>query len=303
MSRDQNKYTSYRYNINIREIINIFNKYRNIIFITTIAITTSAGIFSFNKAPVFQATALIEIGGYYAGSNFIPVESISNTVRRVQHIFINGDEQKLSAIKIDDENYLSLKSLAKSKEMAISEISQVLSYISEDHKNKIKKHKNINLKEIEFIDFKIANIENVYIKSIKHNIEVIQSDIDDYNRVLKKTTLSPNNKDQLLVILKSMERRELLSHITRLNIDIHELQNMVKRAKVIDIGDLELEKQKIELEIFSRNYKTSKTIGDIIANNNPVSPRIALTVFLSFILGFMLSLLSAFFFHSIKVAR
>ena len=161
----------------------------------------------------------------------------------------------------------------------------------------------MELKEIELIDFKIVSIENVYIKSLKHNIEVIQLDIDDYNRVLNKTTLSPNNKDQLLVILKSVERRELLSHISRLNIDIHELQNMVKRAKVIDIGALKLEKQQIELEIFSKNYKTSKTIGDIIANNNPVSPRIALTVFLSFILGFMLSLLSVFFFHSIKVAR
>jgi len=85
-----NKELQYQeYEIDLRQLACILWAAKNLIISVTIITTLLAGIYAFNKTPIYEASALVEIGNYKVdnnnNNNKLLLDSAPDLAKKIKH--------------------------------------------------------------------------------------------------------------------------------------------------------------------------------------------------------------------------
>jgi LPS O-antigen subunit length determinant protein (WzzB/FepE family) len=315
----QNNITEQNYyqedEIDLKQLFNTLWLKKNLIIGITASITILAGIYVFNKTPIYEATALVEIGNYKLhnnnNNNNTSLDSANELVKKLNILFIDmmknekGREFAITSISSAKKvnNFIDIKSEAISNEIASREILKVVAYIQNKHQKILHDIKNRRELEIKNIETKIDNIKNREVRLLSEKINIQQADLDDYKQQLN--TIGKNIKDientnPALTALKLMEKRDLSSFILELNLQLMDMRNKKDELETTAINQLLEKKQLVESMMLPHNYKNSAIIGKIIVNDYPTKPKKKLIVVVAFITGFILSILLVFIMNAFR---
>jgi capsular polysaccharide biosynthesis protein len=162
-------YNSQEDEIDLKELFKTIIKYKKIIVIFTAIVTIGAIIWVLIQTPFYEARALVEIGSYKNNDDTVVLlENNNKLAKKLNFLFINMKENiknrlsnidTIKALKGSKE-FIEIKSLAVSNQLAKKEILQVINYIQSQHQkilNEIKQQREIEIKNI---DAKINNIKD-----------------------------------------------------------------------------------------------------------------------------------------------
>ncbi len=307
--------------IDLKELFKSLWLKKNFIIGVTTAITLLAGIYAFNKTPIYQVNALVEIGNYKLhnnnnnnNNNKAILDSASDLSKKLNILFIDmvknekDREFEITSISTSKKvnNFIEIKAEAISNDLASQEIITVVSYIKNKHQNILNDVKNRRELEIKNIETKIKNIKNIKNKEIKllsEKIRIQQTNLDNYKQQLD--TISKNIKDientnPALTALKLMEKRDLSSFILELNLQLMDMRNKKDELETTAINKLLEKKQLVESMMLPHNYKNSEIIGQIITSDHPAKPKKKLIVAVAFIAGFILSIFLVFIMNAFR---
>jgi len=305
--------------IDLKELFGILWAKKTLIIGITTLITVLAGIYAFNKTPIYEATALVEIGNYKLhnnnnnnnNNNKAILDSTADLSKKLNLLFIdmfkNEEDRKseISSISVPKKsnNFIEIKAEATSNKLASEEIIKVVVYIKNKHQKILNDVKNRRELEIKNIEVKINNIKNKEIKLLSEKIKIQQANLDDYKNQLN--TIGRNIKDientnPALTALKLMEKRDLSSFILELSLQLMDMRNKKDELETTSINQLLEKKQLVKSMMLPHNYKNSEVIGQVITNNYPIKPKKKLIVAVAFIAGFILSIFLVFIMNAFR---
>ena len=300
--------------IDLKELFKILWSKKILIISLTSVITLLAGIYAFNKTPIYEATALVEIGNYKLHNNNhnkAILDSTADLSKKLNLLFIdmlkNEKDRKveISSISVPKKssNFIEIKAEAISNEIASREILRVVDYIKNKHQKILNDVKNRRELEIKNINTKIDNIKSKEIKLLSEKIDIQQANLNDYK--LQLNTIGKNIKDiensnPALTALKLMEKRDLSSFILELNLQLMDMRNQKDELETTSINQLLEKKQLVESMMLPHNYKNSEVIGRVITNDHPIKPKKKLVVAVAFIAGFILSIFLVFIMNAFR---
>jgi len=258
--------------IDLKELFKILWDKKNFIISITAIITILAGIYAFNKTPIYEATALIEIGNYNNinynnnNNNKVLVDSVPELVKKLNLLFIdllkNEKDRKATITSISTtkgvSGFLDIKSEASSNELAVNEINKVVSYIQNKHQTELEN---------------ILNNRKSRITSLERQINTIKN----------KQLALLSNKDDL------NENQALFNNL--------QFISMINDEQTIELIN---EKSALDVLLNKRNYNNSKVVGRIATNNHPIKPKKKLIIAVAFIAGFILSIFLVFIMNAFR---
>ena len=293
--------------IDLRELFKTILDKKVFIVIFTLVITILAAIYAYNKTPIYEAKALVEIGEYKKN----PVDDAVALEKKLSTIFIDMEKNlkdktsQISNISVVKglKNFLEIKSEATSNEEAKNEILKVLTFVQNEHEkilDDVKKQKEMELRNI---DLQISDIKSKSVdlidKKIENNIKNLKSLEEQLKQVdenLKKIdSLNPS-----LAALKLMEKRDITNSINTITIQNFELESKKDELLTTTLYKLEESKKIIELSLLPHNYKNTQIVGEIMTNDFPTKPKKILIVAVAFVTGFIISIFLVFLFNFIK---
>ena len=306
--------------IDLKELFGILWAKKILIIGITVFVTVLAGIYAFNKTPIYEATALVEIGNYKLhnnnnnnnnNNNKAILDSTADLSKKLNLLFIdmlkNEKDRKteISSISVPKKsnNFIEIKAEATSNKLASEEILKVVAHIKNKHQQILNDVKNRRELEIKNINTKIYNIKNKEVKLLSEKINIQQSNLDDYK--LQLDTIGRNikeieNTNPALTALKLMEKRDLSSFILELNLQLMDMRNQKDELETTNINRLVEKKQLVESMMLPHNYKNSEVIGRVITNDYPTKPKKKLIVAVAFIAGFILSIFLVFIMNAFR---
>jgi len=262
--------------IDLKELFKILWLKKNFILGITATITILAGIYAFNKTPIYQVNALVEIGNYKLhnnnnnNNNKALLDSANELVKKLNILYIdilkNTKDRDAVITSISTLNktnaFIEIKSEATSNKFASTEILKVFSYIEKNHKNKLDNILNDRRSRVKSIDRQINTIKN-------KQIELLSKDV---------------NLDADKALLNSLQ---LISMING-ELGIQSVSKLIK------------EKTNLLLLLNSHNYNNSEIVGQVITNDYPTKPKKRLIVAVAFIAGFILSIFLVFIMNAFR---
>ncbi|CAC9602746.1 hypothetical protein [uncultured Gammaproteobacteria bacterium] len=312
---EQNYYQEDEFDL--KELFKTLWDKKNFIISVTAVITILAGVHAFNKTPIYEATAMVEIGNYKLynhsnnSNNKVLLDSANELVKKLNILYIDmlknikdreGSITSITTVKRVN-TFIEIKAEAISNEIASQEIFKAISYIKEKHQKILNDVKNRRELEIKNINTEIYFIKNKEIKLLSEQINTQQENLDDYK--LQLNTIAKNIKDientnPALTALKLMEKRDFSSFILELNLQLMDMHSEKAELETTAINQLLENKQLIELLMLPHNYKNSEVIGRVLTNDYPAKPKKRLIVTIAFIAGFILSIFLVFIMNAFR---
>ncbi|NOX16647.1 MAG: hypothetical protein GXP61_11620 [Epsilonproteobacteria bacterium] len=304
--------------IDLVELFRTLMKRKWFIFLFTSIITFVAVIYAFAKIPMYEATALVEIGNYKLynnnnnnNNNKVQLDDASQLSQKLNVLFIemqkNQKNQKseISSIKVlrNQKSFIQIKSLSISNSLATKEIKKVVNYIQNHHKKILEDVKKRREFEIKNIDIKISNIKNKEVKLINEKIDILENNLKKNKKqliVMQNNIKKTQIKNPSLAALNLMQARDLTDSIAKLTMDLLDIKNKKENLISTDVNDLIEKKNLIASMLLPYNYKNSQIVGQIITNNYPVKPKKKLIVIVAFVTGLILSVFLVFFMEFIQ---
>jgi LPS O-antigen subunit length determinant protein (WzzB/FepE family) len=298
--------------IDLRELFRTIMDSKKLIILITSVITILAVIYAYTATPLYEAKALIEIGNYKVNNNNnstnnkILLNKPAQLSKKLNVIFIdihkNDKDKKSEVISIlvpkESKEFLEIKALAISNELAIKEINLVLSHIQEKDKIILLDVKNRRELKINNINSQISNIQEkqvqLFDKNIKLQIEKLVKFKEQLNDI-KQNIKWIQKKQPVLAALQLMGKSDLTRSILTLEMNIIELQNRKEEVTTMKINSLIEKRNLLQSMLLPYNYKNSKIIGKILTNDYSIKPKKKLIVIVAFITGLILSIFLVFF--------
>jgi LPS O-antigen subunit length determinant protein (WzzB/FepE family) len=304
--------------IDLRELWNTLMKRKFFIIGFTAIVTILAIVWALTRTPMYEAKALVEIGNYKLhnnnnnnNNNKSQLDNASQLVKKLNVLFIDMYKNKKDrvseitsiAVPKKSNNFIEIKSLATSNELATKEIDNVVSYIKDEHKKILDDVKQRRELEIKNIDTKINNIKNKEIVLLSKKIDMQERNLKDYKKQLKlidDNISKIQNTNPSLAALKLMEKRDLSTFIINLNMQLMDMRNKKDTLETTVINELIEKKNLVKSMMLPHNYKNSEIVGEIITNDYPVKPKKKLIVVVAFVTGLILSIFLVFFMNFIR---
>lgn len=296
----------YEDEIDLKELFLTIWEKKIFIVVFTAIITILSIVYVSIKTPIYEASALVEIGEYKLDNNTVnSVDNVNNLEKKLRTLYI--DMQKnvqdksswITSINVIKglKNFIEIKSEAISNEEAQNEISKLLSFVQTEHSKILednKKQKELQLKNIDLniSDIKSRTVALIDKKLVNNNktLEDLEKQLALVDENLKKIdTLNPS-----LAALKLMEKKDITTAINNFTIQNFELENKKDELLTTTLYKLEENKKSIELLLLPHNYKNTQIVGDIMTNDFPSKPKKSLTVAVAFVTGFILSIFLVF---------
>jgi len=190
--------------IDLRGLFNTLWSRKILIINITSTITILAAIYAFTKTPIYEATALVEVGNYKlqnsnSNSNRKFIDSSPELSKKLNYLYIKpfeksniGRDSKIVSISTPKKikNFIEIRSEAISNQLAAEEINRIIKHIQKEHGailNDIKQNREssikvINRKILELTQYKLitagVNIEHlktIELAAISRNINFIQT--------------------------------------------------------------------------------------------------------------------------------
>lgn len=294
--------------IDLRELFKTIWSRRFFVAIVTCIITAVAIVYALLKTPIYEATALIEIGSYRAynnNNNINLLDDASALEKKLNVLFIDINKNKKNreaeivsiAVPKNQNNFLDIKAESVSNELATQEINKVVSYIQNKHQvilDNIKERREFEIKNIES---KILNIKNKEVVLLNEKIQLQEESLIQYKKELTKITENMKKIENInpsLTALKLMEKRDISNFILQSNLQLVDIK--IKRDELLTdtVNKLYEEKNILASMLLPQNYKNSEIIGRIIINDYPIKPKKILIVVIAFVTGLILSIFLVF---------
>ena len=298
--------------IDLRELFKTILDKKVFIVIFTLVITILAAIYAYNKTPIYEAKALVEIGEYKQNN---PISGTGITKTSIDDAAIL--EKKLTTLyvdmlkNIDDrtseitsialakglKNFLEIKSEATSNEDAKNEILKVLRFVQVEHEKILDDAKKQRELELKNIDLQISDIKSKSVALIDKKLEIGTKTLENLQEQLKLVDENLKKIDTLnpsLAALKLMEKKDITTSINTLTVQNFELESKKDELLTTSLYKLEENKKIIELSLLPHNYKNTQIVGEIMTNDFPAKPKKSLIVAVAFVTGFILSIFLVF---------
>ena len=294
--------------IDLKELFQIIWNKRMLIIFFTLFITIVSGVYIYSKTPIYEVKSYVEIG-------FIDKEILedSNTLEQKLRVIFSIDDFNIELNSLENgivssirqiknvKNFLEIKTEAYSNEVALTKNKEVLNYLQNLYEPKIEQYKvmlNNNIlntkREIDYIDEKIKSID----EKIILNTDSLNNYIKEVNK-LNKILEFDKSSSSLLISIQLLNYQNLISS-TQNEIKDLELQIIELKTKTTQLNE------KIEILSFEKseqNLSNMRLIGEYILNNNPIKPKKSLTIIVSVISGFIISIFLVFFLNFINNSR
>lgn len=301
--------------IDLKELFKtIWNK-RVFILVVTFVATLLAVVYVNIKAPIFEVKALVEIGTYKTETNQnILIDDVDILVKKLTTLFIdlrkNIDDKEFEIIKITPlkgmKNFIEISSEAKSNTDAIKGLNEVVEYIKSNHQLLLNDIKEKNEAELRNLELTIKNIKEDKIVNIDKKIELYTQNILNLEEQMKYVTEVLENITKLdpsISALKLMEKRDISNAIIENKSTLFDLTEQKENLLNVQINKLLERKTLLETLFLSYNLKNSEVVGKILVDDEPIKPKKALIIVVSFITGFILSIFAVFFIQFINNMR
>lgn len=294
--------------IDLRELFQIIWNKKILIIFFTLFITIISGFYIYSKTPIYEVKSYVQIG-------FIDKEILEDSIfieQKLRVIFSmddfniepnsleNGIVSSIRQIK-NVKNLLEIKTEAYSNEVALIKNKEVLNYLQNLYEPKIEQYKVIinndilnTKREINFIQEKMKSIY----EKILLNTDSLNNYIKEVNK-LNKTLESDKSSSSLVLSIQLLNYQNLIAN-TQNEIKDLELQIIELKTRTSQLNE------KIEILSFKRseqNLSNMRLLGEYILNNNPIKPKKSLTITVSFISGFIVSIFLVFLLNFIKNSR
>ena len=228
--------------IDLKELFKTILDKKVFIVIFTLVITILAAIYAYNKTPIYEAKALVEIGEYKQNN---PISGTGITKTSIDDAAIL--EKKLTTLyvdmlkNIDDrtseitsialakglKNFLEIKSEATSNEDAKNEILKVLTFVQVEHEKILDDAKKQRELELKNIDLQISDIKSKSVALIDKKLEIGTKTLENLQEQLKLVDENLKKIDTLnpsLAALKLMEKKDITTAISELTVKNFELE-------------------------------------------------------------------------------
>ncbi len=298
--------------IDLRELFKTILDKKVFIVIFTLVITILAAIYAYNKTPIYEAKALVEIGEYKQNN---PISGTGITKTSIDDAAIL--EKKLTTLyvdmlkNIDDrtseitsialakglKNFLEIKSEATSNEEAKNEILKVLTFVQVEHEKILDDAKKQRELELKNIDLQISDIKSKSVALIDKKLEIGTKTLENLQEQLKLVDENLKKIDTLnpsLAALKLMEKKDITTAISELTVKNFELEEKKDVLLTTSLYKLEENKKIVETILLPHNYKNTQIVGEIMTNDFPAKPKKSLIVAVAFVTGFILSIFLVF---------
>ena len=298
--------------IDLRELFKTILDKKVFIVIFTLVITILAAIYAYNKTPIYEAKALVEIGEYKQNN---PISGTGITKTSIDDAAIL--EKKLTTLyvdmlkNIDDrtseitsialakglKNFLEIKSEATSNEEAKNEILKVLTFVQVEHEKILDDAKKQRELELKNIDLQISDIKSKSVALIDKKLEIGTKTLENLQEQLKLVDENLKKIDTLnpsLAALKLMEKKDITTAISELTVKNFELEEKKDVLLTTSLYKLEENKKIVETILLPHNYKNTEIVGEIMTNDFPAKPKKFLIIAVAFVTGFILSIFLVF---------
>ena len=294
--------------IDLRELFQIIWNKKILIIFFTLFITIISGFYIHLKTSIYEVKSYIEIG-------FIDKEILedSNSIEQKLRVIFSMDDFNIELNNLENgivsfikqiknvKNLLEIKTEAYSNQVALTKNKEVLNYLQNLYEPKIEQYKVIinndilnTKREINFIQEKMKSIY----EKIVLNTDSLNNYIKEVNK-LNKTLESDKSSSSLIISIQLLNYQNLIAN-TQNEIKDLELQIIELKTRTTQLNE------KIEILSFKKseqNLSNMRLIGEYILNNNPIKPKKSLTITVSFISGFIVSIFLVFLLNFINNSK
>jgi uncharacterized protein involved in exopolysaccharide biosynthesis len=320
--------------IDLRELFLIVARKKYFILSITLFITVLAFVYVSFKTPIYEVKSVVRIG--YIGNTLLENSNVLETKLKLifgvdNNPIIKENEAIVSSISSVKkvENFMEISTKGYSNEQASLKNKEVVEFLQNEYKYKIDEYAFLTNLGIKNLQEQISYIENVtkvekqaqidFLNNVdlttienklKFNKEKLQQYQDNINEISKRR--NSNDTQNMLSAMEILNYQNLIlnlqNQIENLN---KEKQNIIsekiptlKRDLEFDIKNkLENLKDKIELEklkLTNNIAKNSEIVGHIQIEDEPIKPKKALMVVVTFVTGLILSIFLVFFMQFIN---
>ncbi|WP_418180379.1 Wzz/FepE/Etk N-terminal domain-containing protein [Aliarcobacter lanthieri] len=301
--------------IDLKELFKtIWNKKIFIVIFTSI-ITVLSIIYVSLKTPIYEVTALVEIGSYKIESNQkVYIDNADDLSKKLSTIFIDLKKNiidkdfvitKISSVK-GMKNFIEISSESISNANAIEGINEVIEYIRGEHSKLLDDIKEKNQFDLKNISSYIKNIEddkliNIYKKIDLYNQNILN--LEEQMISVEETLKNINKLDPSISALKLMEKRDISNAIIENKSNLYDLIEKKENLINVEINKLLDRKKILEALSLPHNLKNSEIVGSILVNETPIKPKKRLFITIIFVTGFILSIFLVFFINFVNNMR
>ncbi|WP_323591277.1 Wzz/FepE/Etk N-terminal domain-containing protein [Aliarcobacter butzleri] len=301
--------------IDLKELFKTIWSYKKFILIFTFIVTVLSIIYVSLKAPIYQVTALVELGSYKTESyQDIIIDNADNLSKKLSTIFIdlrkNVENKDFEITKIVTvkgmKNFIEISSEASSNTQAIEGLNEVIEHIKSEHSKLLDDVKEKNEFQLKNISLSIKNIEEDKLVNIEKKIELYQQNIlnlEEQMVSVTETLKNINKLDPAISALKLMEKRDISNAIISNKSNLYDLIEEKENLINIEINKLLDREKTLETLSLPHNLKNSEVVGSILVNEHPIKPKKSLIVVVSFVTGFIASIFLVFFVQFINNMR
>lgn len=200
-------------------------------------------------------------------------------------------------------SFLEITVESVSNELAVNTINDILLYIQNEHKNILNDVKEKNNLETKNINLMISNIENEKIININKKIQLHEQNIitlEEQMKFLNETLKNIKTFDSSFSALKLMEKRDVSNEITNNKSVLYDLNETKRTLLDIDINKLLERKNLLESLSLPHNIKNSEIVGKVQVDEDPIKPKKALFIIVTFVGGIIISVFLVFFLQFIN---
>ena len=249
--------------IDLKEIFNFFINSKKILITITLVITTLGAIYTFQKAPEYKSTALIEIGGKNTLTNEKGlIEPGKDLIQDLKINFIYKNSVDPLIFRLIEKKLLQIEYISPSAEKNNHLLNEIVEYIVNRHSlllSKItQKTKNQLIYEIESLNNQIEfNNKALFTQNEEEKLK-ISNQIVNLNEQIEyiKNTIVTQNEEEKLKISNQIEN--LNNELPSLDLKIESLNEII----VADQNNLLLLKSNAEL--FMQRAAQSPTLDQVI---------------------------------------
>ncbi|MFW2353860.1 Wzz/FepE/Etk N-terminal domain-containing protein [Aliarcobacter butzleri] len=293
--------------IDLKELFKTIWSYKKFILIFTFIVTVLSIIYVSLKTPVYEVTALVEVGSYKTESGQdIIIDNADNLSKKLTTIFIdlrknveNKDFEITKIITVKGmKNFIEISSEASTNTQAIEGLNEVIEHIKSEHNKLLDDVKEKNEFDLKNISLLIKNIEEDRLVNIEKKIELYNQNIVSLEQQMTSVTETLKNINKLdpsISALKLMEKRDISNDIILNKSNLYDLTEKKENLINIEINKLLDRKKVLETLSLPHNLKNSEVVGSILVNEHPIKPKKSLIVVVSFVTGFILSIFLVFF--------
>ncbi len=151
------------------DIIMILWQRKFIIFFVTFILTILGSIYDSSKSPVYESSALLQVGSYKNIPNlytheYVLLENPINLHKKLESLFFSNDSG-VSSILISKEEFLEIKAEGFSSKIAEENLLTIISYVKNKHKSILDAYIKSRELELDSINIQINNIKKSRVKS------------------------------------------------------------------------------------------------------------------------------------------